>query len=768
VAAVITLPLLNGSVTSLLGLLWLVGLATALGSLLLSRGSEAGGGLGLFILAAPIGFGCISLVMLFLGLFVSYSRPVIIATLALMTVLVCAWKPVRSGAFLRGWKQSIQGQGADLRLTALVIGLCAICFLQAYIWTQAPPIHADSIGYHLSVPQIYLSENRLLEILDTRSSYLAHNAEMLYTAALALGGYRLPAMIHWSFGVICALAVFCIGRLVGGRIAGPLAALLFVSSPLFIWEAGSAYTDLITTTFVTCAAYCVLRWWDAPERNWLTLAGLLAGFGVGTKLNACYFVAGAGLLILICTWMRTRNWLMCLTAACRFSAPLLAVSLWWFVLNAAWTGNPVFPFLQSVFHSDKWMDLPEPRYRAVPGILGFLRVPFDLSFNPGPFYMNEFRTDMLGGLLLIGLPVSVWVTRTKNRKLIVLCSITGIAVVMWYVWGSYGRMLLPCVPLLAVIAALNVEAAWNLVTGKTWRVILRAVAIPALGIWFGTGLLEVIPNYYCEGGIPYRVAMGIESDYAFLKKNFPGYSVSRYLERLSQKFPVKVMAVATGIRFYSGNSHMFESTTSHLGILSGSMTPPELIKALYSLQFNYVIVNHREFPIGHTSPATPGPAKPQFLQEFCRLVFMEDDIGVYRIKNKPIAPGPTFIDELNVGIKTIKGDEILSYRVEAGKGLILRTPIDATPGDWHILVKGQIQVKSGRVLYGIADPRGNDLWGSAVDVTNGWKDLPPPKPGVFRENQYFLYFFVPPGDATEFQIKGLSIAAVIPGDDSGD
>src|SRR5580765_9072387 len=102
-------------------------------------------------------------------------------------------------------------------------------------------------------------------------------------------------MIHWGFGVICALTVFCMGRLVGGRIAGPSAALFFVSLPLVIWEAGSAYTDLITTTFVTCAAYCVLRWWNEPERNWLTLAGLLAGFGIGTKLNAVYFVAPAGL-----------------------------------------------------------------------------------------------------------------------------------------------------------------------------------------------------------------------------------------------------------------------------------------------------------------------------------------------------------------------------------------------------------------------------------------------------------------------------------------
>ena len=763
---VVLLPLLSSSAASLLGLLWFLGLSAAIGSLLLSRMLEHESVLERLMLATPVGFGCLSLVMLFLGLFIGYSRLIIVGTLAAITVAVFASRTIRSGAFLRGWKWPDSGPRADFRFTALAVGLSAVSLLQAYVWTQAPPIHADSVAYHLAVPQLYLSEKRLVEIPDTRGSYWSHNAEMLYTAALAIGGYKLPPMIHWGFGVIGALAVYHLGDLVGGRLAGPLAALLFISLPISAWEAGSAYVDLITTTFVTCAAYCLLRWWNARSHDWLILSGLLAGFGMGTKLNAFYFVAPAGLLICIESWRVSRRWQNSLSNAGRFTVPLVAVSITWFALSAAWTGNPFYPYLQSLFHSDKWVDLPEPRYHAVAGILGFLRVPFDLSFNPGPFYMGEYFTDFLGGILLLGFPVFLCAANKDTRKLTtVIVVISSIAVVMWYIWGSYGRMLLPCVPLIAVLAALNVEAAWRLVRGRAASLIVGTIGILALGAWFVTVVLQVLPFYFCEERIPYRVAMGLEKDEEFLKRTFTGLPVAKYLNRLGGNFPVKVLAMGTGIRFYAGKTRMYDNATSHLGVLSGSMSPPELGKALSAQQFNYVLVNHRAFPRGQSGPATPGPAKPPFLDNYCRLLFEEEGIGVYRFYDKPFEPRPTFLDHTGVAIKTLKKDDVLSYNVESGKGMILRTPIDAGPGMWQIAVKGQIQVNSGRLHYGIVDTRGNVPWSFTIEPTGAWRELPDAKPVIFGRDQYFLYFHIPAVEPTQFSLKGLAISYVTPVDD---
>src|SRR5207249_4375846 len=97
------------------------------------------------------------------------------------------------------------------------------------------------------------------------------------------------------------------------------------------------------------AAY---RWLVDRRLPWLTLAGLLAGFALSTKLSAVLLLLPVGAVIAIraLTDARRRSAGGCL-ALLSFGCSLLVSGAPWPVLRFVQTGNPVFPFLNGVFKS---------------------------------------------------------------------------------------------------------------------------------------------------------------------------------------------------------------------------------------------------------------------------------------------------------------------------------------------------------------------------------------------------------------------------------
>ena len=332
----------GGDRSSLLLLLWLLLISMALGAMALDliAPSSQGTGLERSIFAASIGFGAISLLIFGLGTAQLLYRLVVLGCLIALTAFVPGWARSWAGSLRTGFAGArARWETADLRLYSIGISTLALCGLAGYIWAIAPSIHYDALVYHLGVPAIYVQQHGLVKVAEQFSSYWAHNAEMLYTLGLLLVGQPLPALCHLLFGVLTAGLVFCMGRRLGGARLGLVGAVLFYSLPLVTWESGTAYIDLQVAFYSFATAYALMIWWQDGGEGWLIGAGLLAGLGLGTKLDAVLAVLPLILLLLAGLILRHGVSRRVLSGLLRFGVPALLLSAIWLLRDWVWTGK---------------------------------------------------------------------------------------------------------------------------------------------------------------------------------------------------------------------------------------------------------------------------------------------------------------------------------------------------------------------------------------------------------------------------------------------
>jgi hypothetical protein len=251
-------------------------------------------------------------------------------------------------------------------LAATVAGLvAAVLFLAA-----VPPVDRDGLTHHLAVPKLYLKHGRMLEIPTVSFSYYPMNLEMLYLVPLFFGNDIAPKYIHFGFAVLTAglIGAYLRRRLKPVGHVG-LGILLFLSLPVIIKLSVTVYVDLGLIFFATACWYALFHWAASGFRlKHLVMAGIFAGLCLGTKPNGLLAVL---FLALVVPFLHRRaaalsglspvalpgrlfagfgdlrfiRWVLVfvLVAGVVFSP--------WMVRNWLWTGNPFYPFAQSLFRS---------------------------------------------------------------------------------------------------------------------------------------------------------------------------------------------------------------------------------------------------------------------------------------------------------------------------------------------------------------------------------------------------------------------------------
>ena len=175
-------------------------------------------------------------------------------------------------------------------------------------------------------------------------------------------------------------------RLLPSRIAPMTALLLSIAAMAiaavgtdFRMEIGSSLADVVVSLPMLGALLLVLRaaqngraagWWP------YAIAGTLSGVAVGAKLTmACYLVALA-LAVLVLAAL-TRRFAFVLSHGVGVVAGMALASGWWFWSVWRATGNPIFPFYNSIFRSPDWSggNLHDNRY-GPHGVVDALKYPF--------------------------------------------------------------------------------------------------------------------------------------------------------------------------------------------------------------------------------------------------------------------------------------------------------------------------------------------------------------------------------------------------------
>ncbi|MCO4762925.1 MAG: hypothetical protein KC502_15525 [Myxococcales bacterium] len=375
--------------------------------------------------------------------------------------------------------------------------LLALLLLPHLIRSTSPVVSWDGASYHLTLPR------RLLQLgTFPPVEWLFYGAwpqfmELLYGAAMAVRDHMLAKGLHAAAGVLWIGALLTFGSVYKRRLAGMVAALMVLASPLLAYELPLAYVDLAQSALVVLTLLFAERAADcrssSDARAHLLIAGLAGGLLAGTKLIGIAHAAMIGALLLGRSLHATRGLLTPRDVILRYG--LVAVALWlpWPIRSAMETGNPVFPVLTHWFGGPHWSPALAAKLSAWHSGLGMGREPIDWLLLPwrvttqAGIEFSQFN-GKIGPHWLAGGALALFATLHNHPLRAMARRLVGISVamaLMWALTSQQARLLLPALGPLAVAAGLGLQALVSRLPSTRHRqavgatlVLIAAVAIP--------------------------------------------------------------------------------------------------------------------------------------------------------------------------------------------------------------------------------------------------------------------------------------------------
>ncbi len=427
-----------------------------------------------FAWSAGIGFAVVSFAILSLGLAGFLYRPVLtgVAILLLAGAVFhgrAAWRYCREVA---SWFRA-------LSLFCRVLTTLLFLFLALnLVHPLSPPLHTGTHYYHLSSPKLFLAGHRIvfLDIIYTNGPF---SMQMLNLFTLGIANDTVSALVQYGVLALGVVAVFALGRRIGGDRAGLIAAAILLGFRPLKNLMGTSGDMFGIALYGTLAVSAYVIWATrGREGKWLVLAAVATGLACGVK----YLGLGIGLLLTIAVTiecMRGARWkslgIFCLVAG--------VIALPWFLKAWIMAGNPVWPFGYSIFGGRNWD--PEAAQRLNDYLLSYGGVRHDgWDLLALPF------VAFLGGtsLLLWLFPAAIMMGKPcpATRRL-VLWFLGGAA--LWWFGSHQLRFLLPVHGALFVATAVFLDRVLARIRGK-W------------GVVAGAALLLLVPVDLCLKIVP--------------------------------------------------------------------------------------------------------------------------------------------------------------------------------------------------------------------------------------------------------------------------
>jgi 4-amino-4-deoxy-L-arabinose transferase-like glycosyltransferase len=540
-----------------------------------------------------LGFGVLAYLILGIGLAGWLHAWVLIALVVVALVVSIRQIGDIAGEIVCGLRACVTTKP---RASSVLIG-CSLAALGALVLIRslAPPsdLDWDGLAYHLAVPKMYLAHHRIFYVPFLSHSNFPFLIEMLYTLGLSLGSIGAAKLFHFAMYGASAAAIYSMSRRHLNSTIGAVGALIFVSVPVAMWEAGNAYSDIATALYVTLAVYAVLNWEQSGEKPWLVICGIMSGFALGTKVLAIVPTAALCLWILLAARSRG-GWKTAFGASAAVGLLALLVGSPWYIKSWVYTGNPFYPFLYNIFGGKYWSQSAAEAYRHAQLAFGmgrdfgaFLKLPWNLTVNGAYFFDEPDPTrpklfSLIGPAFLGLIPLSI-LAGGRSRLPAKIGFVCAAYVIAWFFLMQQTRYLIGVLPLLSVIAASGLDAA-----NSRWRITRH---VP--GIFLGLCVILSLLTGYMMALDCSRVAVGIEPSDQYLSRTLDVYDAQEYAnEFLPTNARVVFFDEVRG--FYLNREYMWGNPGHH------EMTPwssirdgKDMVSYFAKEGFTHVLINRR-------------------------------------------------------------------------------------------------------------------------------------------------------------------------------
>ncbi len=444
-----------------------------------------------------VGIGVwIALVTAMGGLHIHYA-PVYVAVL--LVPLAFAWRdtvdalsrlrPLAGAGPVFGWTERIW---VALLVTMVVLHLFIVA---------RPDAGYDSSTMHLQFAALVEDMHRWrFDVNRYAWAVMPLGADWAYAIAYILGGENAARLANFSFGVLAMGLVYALVRRHTRRELALASVCLLVSIPLAFAETGSLYVENLWSAFLLAALFVTLdmaRGTLPAARGW-PLWALLAAAAMQCKVIGVLWLAPLFVYTIVAMARRAEGqWpdlrgMLVLTGATVMAA--------WPYANA-WlrTGNPVFPFMNTLFRSplaDTTTAFTNPLY-VVPLRPWSL---YEVIADSHRFIEGGDGAIGLHWLLLLPL-VALAFTRRRPAEQWWCAALAAVFFTAVFVQQAYLRYLLPAFMLLAVLGG---WAANDLPDGRRTR-----VAVLIVGSLLCLLHVRLIPNGNWPNG---RLCLGCAFD----------------------------------------------------------------------------------------------------------------------------------------------------------------------------------------------------------------------------------------------------------------
>ena len=568
-----------------------------------------------------LGLGVIGMVTLGLA---------VVGCLGLGSIVVCgAALAAASGIVLRR-RPRVLLDGPAMRppstLGLAMTGASALLIEASAVYVVAPELNYDSSYYHLTLARDFAAAAGAPSLPELWTSNIPILPQLVFAVGASLSSVDAAKVIHFVVGIAGVAAMVGVATRLGGYPAGPLAGLLWLASPLVLWEMASAYVDLFLVLWGVAAMLAALLWIDTRRSAYAFAAAAFLGLGFGVKIGMIYVATPLAIALLV-RYVRTRSQLRTWSAG---AAVCVAVAAPWYVRSYVLTGNPIFPLYNAIFRSPLWEpENPSFNFEGFGmgrGLVDFLLLPWRLTFNTSRFV--EAPDGGFGLLpLLVGLAVVLAVIRGRSRDRFVAFVIV-IGTFIWFASVDYARYLLAVLGLAAPLVAssfvglLGVERRPVRLTARLATAALALLALP--------GFVAMMSNV--PGAVPWQVDLGMTDRPSYLRDGFRHYAA---YEWVASNLPDVSSARFLGVGLSEwplayGPPHEFigHQTIEGRRVLV-ARSEDDVMRALEAAGFRYIIVD--EFPRPNPGKTAWVVAGDAFAEHHLQLLYANNYVYVYRV-----------------------------------------------------------------------------------------------------------------------------------------
>ena len=305
-----------------------------------------------------LGYGGFGFYGLLLGLAGALSS-FYLHLLVLIVLILSAGKIASHVAALRLSIPSFRSLGVPIRgafgdypfLKGLLCVWLALTFLIVFV----PVTGYDSTRYHMPI---------IMDMIENQGPTFSASLHDYYPWVPLLGEiiYAVPLIIFANFSEPYIFQLMQYGALIliillvydaaAPRISDPRLRLMLPFMILSIFDLArevmhGGYTDILLVLFGLAGTIPIMEWVSGgsnPQRSgMLRLSALLLGIALGIKYNAIYFVLINGGFLLVALLFRRAGVGRMAGVLSAYFGLAVAVSGFWYLKNAIWFGNPVYP-----------------------------------------------------------------------------------------------------------------------------------------------------------------------------------------------------------------------------------------------------------------------------------------------------------------------------------------------------------------------------------------------------------------------------------------